>query len=260
VPVVSVGNLTVGGSGKTPLVILLAKTFQARRVAILSRGYGAQPGMLSDEMQVIARHAPKAKLYQGADRVQLAQQAVAEGAELILLDDGFQHVRLQRDFDRVVVQAQDWKDRCLPSGSLREPVSALHRAHSLFSYEPVPVPSILLQTQVISQESYRGEKVGLFCGLGRPEKFRATVQELGAEIVAEWFLGDHEPASPRKLAQFASFCQSLGAKYLLCTEKDFVKLPSINTLPIHCICIEVVVSEGVKLWQKLIAEIEQKLG
>ncbi|HEY4255352.1 MAG TPA: tetraacyldisaccharide 4'-kinase [Chlamydiales bacterium] len=259
VPVVSVGNLTVGGSGKTPLVILLAQAFPMRKLAILSRGYGANAGALNDEMQVIARHLPNAMLYQGANRVQLAQQAVNDGAELILLDDGFQHRRLFRDFDLVIVRPEDWHERCLPSGSLREPVSALKRADFLFAYEPVPQQAIRLETKVIGANDYQGQKVGIFCGIGRPEKFRATIDSLGAKVVAELFLGDHEPISAQKLACFSAQCQRLGAKYLLCTEKDFVKLPSIAGLPVRCIEIEVVVKESVMDWQKLIAEIEQKL-
>jgi tetraacyldisaccharide 4'-kinase len=259
VPVVSVGNLTVGGSGKTPLVILLAKTFPTRRVAILSRGYAAEKGSLNDEMQLIARRVPAAMLYQGADRVELAQQAIRNGAELILLDDGFQHRRLGRDFDLVIARPRDWSDRCLPSGRLREPISAIKRADFIFAYEPVSCEAIRLETKVTSENVYRGEKVGLFCGIGRPENFRATVEGLGAEIVAELVLGDHEPISSQKLARFAALSYSRGAKYLLCTEKDFVKLPPTLSLPVRCIEVEVVVQEGVALWEKLIAEIEQKL-
>jgi tetraacyldisaccharide 4'-kinase len=256
VPVVSVGNLAVGGTGKTPLVLLLAEQFQGKRVAVLARGYRAKRGELNDEMQLIAHRLPWVKLYQGKNRVQLAQQAVRDGIELILLDDGFQHHRLFRDIDVVVVQANDWRDRCLPFGRLREPVSALNRADYVVSYEPVPCEAIGLRREVIEPKNYG--KVGIFCGIGKPEQFRDTVKGLGCEIVAELFVGDHMSISAKKLNQFAKVCVEKGATCLLCTEKDFVKLPKTD-LPIRCIRIKVVVNQRLDIWQKLVAEIEQKL-
>jgi len=256
IPVVSVGNLAVGGTGKTPLVMLLAEQFPGRRVAVLARGYRAKRGELNDEMQVIARRLPWVKLYQGKDRVRLAQQAEADGAELILLDDGFQHHRLFRDIDLVIVHANDWNDRCLPFGRLREPVSALHRADFVFAHEPVPCEAIGLETRVLEPKNYG--PVGIFCGIGRPEKFRATVQSLGCEVVAELFVGDHRSISPSRLSRFAAEAARRGATSLLCTEKDFVKLPKIS-FPVHCIQIETVVTQRLDLWKKLLTHIEQIL-
>ncbi len=256
VPVVSIGNIAVGGTGKTPLVMLLAEQFPTRKIAVLARGYRAKRGQLNDEMQVIARRLPRVKLYQGKDRVRLAQQAVADGAELILLDDGFQHHRLFRDIDLVVVRADDWKDKCLPFGRLREPVSALQRADFVFAHEQVPCEAIGLETRVIAPQNYG--KVGIFCGIGRPEKFRETVRGLGCEVVGELFVGDHRSISAKRLSRFAAESARRGANCLLCTEKDFVKLSNIN-FPVCCVEIEVAVNQRLDLWQKLLAQIDQKL-
>lgn len=246
VPVVSVGNLSLGGTGKTPLVILLAQQFPERRIAVLARGYGARPGEWSDEMRVIRRHVPGATLYQGADRVALAKQAVRDGAELILLDDGFQYRRLHRDADLVVVRPEDVL--------LREPLSALKRARLVVSYAPTPLAAVRLGVRTQAPH-FHGERVGLFAGIGNPERFRPTVEELGAVVVGELLLADHEPVSAERLAKFA---KRLDVNTLVCTEKDFVKLPA-GAPPVIPIPIEAYVLEGHAAWQKFIAEIGQKL-
>lgn len=260
IPVISIGNLSVGGTGKTPLVILLARQFSHRKIAIIARGFGADKGELNDEMKVIQRHIPWARLYQGSDRAALAKQAEADGAELILLDDGFQHRRLKRNFDLVLVRKWDFFDTFLPRGRLRDGPEQLRRADAVFSFEDV-MDSIHLQTKcrrivdLQGQEisSIRGEKVAIFCGIGNPDRFKKTVQSLGAEIVAEKYLADHEPCIG--LEEW----KGLDVKYLVCTEKDFVKLKAA-TLPILWIEIEAQVIGGRDRWQKLIAKIGASIG
>ncbi len=254
VPVVSIGNLTVGGSGKTPLVILLCQQFSSHRVAILARGYAARVGEWSDELRVIRRHLPQAMLYQGADRVKLALQAVQDGAELIVLDDAFQHLRLKRDWDLVLVRPEDAQDRVLPSGALREPFSALTKADVVFSYAPLDV-AVELKAVPVAPPHLAGTRVALFSGIGNPERFRKTVESLGAIVVDELRLADHEPVSARRLKRFAKRSEF---NYLLCTEKDFVKLPP-EAPPVVCISIEARLARPDARWQKLIAQIKQRL-
>ncbi len=236
IPVISVGNISVGGTGKTPLVICLAKRFASKRVAIISRGYMSAGNVLSDEMQVIARHIPGALLYQGSDRVALAKRAEQDGAEWILLDDGFQHRRLHRDVDLVIERPEDLLDYVMPRGRLREGIKHLARA--------VPVRIETKTIRIVDRygktvPSIAGERVALFCGIGRPFRFKETIFALGARVVAETYLGDHEP-----FQDVEKFFNSLDVKYLVCTEKDFVKLPILD-LPILWVEIEAEISETV---------------
>src|SRR3989344_5658052 len=191
-PVVSVGNLVAGGTGKTPFVLALSQAFSNRRVAVLSRGYGALP----DEAMLLQRRLPDAKIYIGKNRTLLAKQAVDEGAEIIFLDDGFQHRQLERDIRLSLHRICDEK-----GGDIA---------------------------------AIREWKVGLFCGIANPASFRKMVASLGAKVVAEWILADHAPASPATLEAFAERCNSLGARALVTTEKDFTKSPRAS-LPILCI-------------------------
>ncbi len=133
VPVVSVGNLTLGGTGKTPLVEWLARWFADRgvRVVLVSRGYGALPGQPNDEALELAQSLPQVPHLQNRDRVQAALEAIGElGAQLILLDDGFQHRRLARDLDLVLVDALEpfGFGHVFPRGTLREPLAGWRRA------------------------------------------------------------------------------------------------------------------------------------
>lgn len=265
-PVISIGNIALGGTGKTPLVILLAKQFPHRRVAILARGYGAFSSELNDEMKVIQRQIPHARLYQGVDRVSLAKRAIREGAELILLDDGFQYRRLVRDFDLVIVRPEDFTAWVFPCGFLREPPSSLQRATLLFSYASIP-NTIALQIQVrriVDQSgdevlSIAGEKVAVFCGIGNPGRFTNTVKALGAEVVLTLYLGDHEPVQNDQLLIFYERCKCLHVKYLVCTEKDFVKL-KVRSLPVLCIEVESVLARDSEKWRNMIEKIEEKLN
>ncbi len=239
IPVISVGNIAVGGRGKTPLVILLGKQFASYHIAILSRGYGD-----GDEMKVIARHLPNAKLYADPDRVRSANKAFVEKAELIILDDGFQHRRLYRDFDLVLVQPKDLTGRFLPAGELRDSPSRLKKA--------IVLPD--LKQEATCPVSLKGERVAIFCGIGSPERFKKTVESLGAKIVLELYLGDHEPIGSARLNQFYTEAMQHQAKYLICTEKDEVKLPP-HSFPIHSVRIETK-ADGI---ENLIEKIKERL-
>jgi len=249
VPVISVGNLAVGGTGKTPLVIQLAHQLAPRVVAIVLRGYGG------DEELLFKKRLPNALVIANPDRVKAAREATAQGAEVILLDDGFQHRKLGRDVNLVIVRDVDAKRHCLPAGDLRDPLSRL-RATDLIIREADLQTHVrrILTLQGEEVPSLRGKRVGMFCGIGQPDKFKKTLLDLGAIIDAEWILADHEPASIPSLHAFNHKCKSLNINLLVCTEKDAVKLPP-SDLPILFLEIEVQVA-GL---EKLMAKIEERM-
>lgn len=240
--VVSVGNVVAGGTGKTPFIHLLASSFPHRKVAILSRGYGSMP----DEALLLAKNLPHVKVYVGKDRVRLAQ-AAALNADLILLDDGFQHRRLYRDFDIVLKRHE--KTHYLPWGFLRDsPKRPADAAFTVGKDLELSLKKILdLQGREIP--SIRGQKVALFCGIAKPERFKKTVESLGAQIVFEKFFADHEAADLSKLPK---------DNLLLCTEKDAVKLPPTD-LPIYFLQMQMRWLKDPKEWEKLIEKIDQKI-
>ncbi len=268
-PVVSIGNLVAGGTGKTPLVHLIASHFAHRQVAILCRGYGEIP----DEALLLQRRLPHTKVYIGRDRVKMARQAMANGAQLILLDDGFQYRRLHRDFDFVILSGADpfGKGHYLPWGFLRDSPKRLRSADAVFvsGKGPFSSPHFALQVQVerildLSEKevsSIKGWPVAVFCGIAKPAVFKKTVVDQGAQIVHEWILADHEGAGLKELHAFAKKSKSLGAKALVCTEKDYVKLYRDLRLPLPLLFFEISfrLSSGQKEWEKLIAKIDQKI-
>ena len=256
--VVSVGNLVAGGTGKTPFVHLLAKTFSHRKVAILSRGYGDMP----DEAMLLQKRLPEVNIYIGKDRTASAFKAVADGAELILLEDGFQHRKLHRDFDIVLLDGQDpfGKNHFLPQGYLRDHPARLKEADAVFAKGidfSLKVTRILSAKGEWAQEDLQGS-FGIFCGIGNPRSFKKIVEDLGCHITEEWVLADHEVAPLQKLLQFSKRCKALGAKGILTTEKDFIKLPiSIELfLPIAYIEVELRTIHGLKRWENLIEKID----
>ncbi len=268
-PVVSIGNITVGGTGKTPLIHLLAQTLSHHKVAILSRGYGKIP----DEPMLLAERLPKAKIYIGKNRVALAQRAVSEGADLLLLDDGLQYRKLHRDFEWVVLDDRDplGKGRYLPWGYLRDSPQRLDGADALFIQGDHPdFPQAIgfklrvartLNRSGTEKEVLRGDPVGIFCGIGSPRRFKKTVSDLGADVVAEWILADHQVAREKGLKKFIDNAKSLGASYILTTEKDAVKLPIglRLSLPLYYLEMDTEIVEGKRDWDLWIAKIERSI-
>ena len=161
VPIITVGNLTLGGTGKTPMVKWLAQRFQnaGLRVAIVSRGYGAAEGKHNDEALELAQALPNVPHIQNRDRVAAAQQAIREfKSQLMLLDDGFQHRRLGRDLDIVLLDALEpfGFEHVFPRGTLREPLAGLQRATSCASAAPMPFRSRnAMPFENVSPESLR---------------------------------------------------------------------------------------------------------
>lgn len=280
VPVVSVGNLTLGGTGKTPCVEWVASFYRSLgvRAAILSRGYGVESGP-NDEALVLEDNLPDVPHLQGADRAALAATAVAElDSELLILDDGFQHRRLKRDLDIVLVDATQplADDYLFPRGRLREPVSALHRADVVIvtradacERDPVaarrvadlerrrgkPVARAVHAPQhlmgvdgaVESLDALRGRAVGAFCGLGNPEAFRRTLADLGADVVSFRVFPDHHPYTRSDVADLRRWGADLPAGGLaLTTQKDFVKLrlADLGTTPLWAVRVGLAFTRG----------------
>ena len=280
--IISVGNLVAGGTGKTPLIIKLAEEFSDHaQVAVLSRGYksaaehGAQSMLIrpgdygGDEPTMIANRLPHIQVYAGKNRQLSAQMAVKAGAEILLLDDGLQHRQLARDLEIVVIDGED-PFGCgyyLPRGFLRDSPRALKRAdlvvvnqlkRSVEWLKPfTQAPVVGMEVKPKGCHGFSGQslivankKVGLFCGIAKPEKFRRTAQELGAEVVAENFLPDHAPIDAWTVQAFATHAQELGAELLLCTEKDKIKLDprTMTPLPIGWLQVDAEITLFPETW------------
>ncbi len=274
VPVISVGNLVVGGAGKTPVTLWLALRLLARgrRPAVLSRGYGRRgrddlevqtdtPWLSSgDEPLLLKRRCPEALVFVGPRRARLASLAVSRGADVLLLDDGLQHHALARELDVVVVDASNafGNGHRLPWGPLRDSPARLERLPRALVWltrcdlprDPrAPrgdVESVFESGDISSRSErldLRGKRVFLFAGIARPESFVATVRALGAEIAgARWF-SDHHRYSTTELAAL----RATGAALLVTTEKDLVRIhPSLlaGVPPIAAIPVSLRVGRG----------------
>lgn len=257
VPVVSIGNLSLGGTGKTPCVEYVARFYRdlGARVAILSRGYGGEAGR-NDEAMVLEENLPDVPHLQGANRVELATTAAEElEAELLVLDDGFQHRRLHRDLDVVLIDATrpPTRDYQFPRGTLREPISGLGRAGAivLTRCDQVPVaeveaireglerrcPTVPIATSehramelvggadAEPVESLSGRVVAGFCGIGNPAGFRRTLESLGAHVAEFRTFPDHHGYTRADVDDLTRWAEQLPREALIATtQKDWVKL------------------------------------
>lgn len=264
VPVVSVGNLTLGGTGKTPMVKWIARCLREEgvRVALVSRGYGSDDGGPNDEALELEQSLPDVPHLQNPDRVAAARIAIEElASQVLVLDDGFQHRRLGRDLDVVLLDATApfGYGRVFPRGALREPVSALSRAdivcltradlitadqrdaihervralapdaawcesvtHPMWLTGVPDNPAELPIEAPI--ESLRGERIAAFCGIGNPTAFRSMLESLGAEVVAFTEFADHHAYTRRDIEAIERSAVEHDAGLIVCTHKDLVKV------------------------------------
>jgi len=262
--VISIGNITVGGTGKTPLVVWLCNLLRQKniRCAILTRGYkSAKDPRLktqdySDEVAILVESYPQAKVIVNPNRVAGAAEAVNKfGAKVLIMDDGFQHRRLARDLDVVTIDATGpfGYDKMFPAGLLREPVASLKRADAavitrcdqianaklselekkLRVINPnmiiarsihAPVCAKSKDSEEISIEQLKGKKIFAFCGIGNPDAFLNTIKALGAELVGSRVYNDHHHYAEICLADIYEQAEHLKADLILTTQKDWTKI------------------------------------
>jgi tetraacyldisaccharide 4'-kinase len=243
-PVVSVGNLSVGGSGKTPFILVLGELLRARGVKfdILSRGYGRKtrgvarvdPGGLpqdfGDEPLLLARRL-EAPVIVGENRYEAGVFAEKQfGPQLHLLDDGFQHRALARDFDIVLVTPEDARDRLLPAGRLREPLSSLSRADAVVLTSGASPESFSLNGKLVWRVR-RGitptnvpARPVVFCGIARPQNFLLQLRTAGIEPGAQALFRDHHAYTERDIHDLLKLREQSEAGGFVTTEKDAINL------------------------------------
>jgi tetraacyldisaccharide 4'-kinase len=291
--VISVGNLTVGGTGKTPMVIWLAEKVWAdgKRVAILSRGYHGARGT-SDEVELMkARLGQRVAFGVGADRfVEGSRIELQQAVDIFLLDDGFQRLSLARDADVVLVDASRplYNEILLPAGRMREPISALVRADIVIftrvdPEEPLPgtireFPELPIfsgtvrlleycriggadQSSVL-EEKKPPEPVFVFCGIGNPEAFFADVERWGIKVSGRTAFRDHHAYGERDLQRLQDAAERAGATALLTTEKDAQNLRGLRaiSLPIYFCRIAMDLRDEVAFWRVLKRKLAERQG
>lgn len=270
-PVVSVGSLSAGGSGKTPLTIALAQALSRRGhyVDVLSRGYGRASRLAArvdssgsaeeygDEPLLIAQAAGVA-VYVAAQRYDaglLAECSVRLPFGFHLLDDGFQHRQLHRDVDILLLDARDWfSETLLPAGNLREPLSALRRA-TILAIPAQDAPQ--LEPELRSRGGWNGPiwrlhrrvevppidaPIAAFCGIARPAQFFRGLESAGVRLTARFAFPDHHRFTAGDIERISAAARAAGAEALITTKKDRVRLGRLSVpLPIHTarLCIEI---------------------
>ncbi len=292
-PVISVGNLTVGGTGKTPLVCWLAKWLreQGQQVTLISRGYGSRSGP-NDEALELAARLPDVPHLQNVDRVAAAQEALRKNPrQVLLLDDAFQHRRLARDLDIVLLDALEpfGYGHLLPRGLLREPLENLSRAHVIGlsradAVSPIRREEIRQQVQKLAPAAHwielahqprrlidssgqrielshiHGQRVAAFCGIGNPAGFRHTLTQCGVEVAAMREFPDHCSYTPGVLQELEAWVSKVPARdeiaAVLCTRKDLVKILRQNLagVPLLAVDVELEITRGRERFEQRLAK------
>jgi len=289
VPVISVGNLTTGGTGKTPMVIWLVGWLKEAGMtpAILTRGYKAVEGK-SDEAEMLWQ-ATGAPVVVDPDRVGAARAAADGGADVLVLDDGFQHRRLKRDLDIVLIDATCplGFGHCLPRGLLREPLSALRDADavvitradsigaeelaslsrrlsaaapdaSLHTSGHAPTAVVIQAGRHLPPSALAGRRVVAFCGIGNPDSFFNMLAGAGADLAERIAFDDHVAYGPAELGRVNQALKDTGAEAAVTTAKDRVKIaPADLSAPLWTVRIEVRIRDG---QDQLLEKVRQAIG
>jgi len=273
-PVLSVGNLTLGGTGKTPLVAWICRRLLTHgiRPAVVSRGYGARRGETSDEAAELAILLPETPHVVDRDRVAAATAAARLGVDAVVLDDGFQHRRLLRDLDIVALDATDpfGCGHLFPRGLLRESATGLARAAAVVLTRATGVaaearagiraavtaarcgrPVVWLETEhrpaairtaagdTAPLASLAGRRVAAFCGIGNPAAFRRTLLDAGVEVAGFRSFADHHAYGPGDLESLAAWAEETAAERVITTLKDLVKIGSTHLGGLPLAAVEV---------------------
>ncbi|HPN72516.1 MAG TPA: tetraacyldisaccharide 4'-kinase [Candidatus Omnitrophota bacterium] len=254
-PVVSVGNLTLGGTGKTPMVVLVAEHFRmsGRKPAILTRGYG------NDECRMFADEAPFVPVYRGQNRLKSAEKAFADGRDVAVLDDGFQHRKIARDLDLLLLDGIQLLGRGLmfPAGVMREPSSAAMRSDMVvltktdslgkeriaealaFAGRIAPGKPIVLARHVpvsftdssgrsLELGTLRQKDVCVVSGIVDPDYFERTIRDIGATVRKRFFYPDHHQYTKKDMDSIERECSGDGITTIVTTAKDFVKMRDLD--------------------------------
>ena len=300
--VISVGNITTGGTGKTPMVVWLAQRFlrSGKKAGVLSRGYRPLPEQAdalkqtsvdtqgwNDEVALLhGRLGNAVRLGTGANRFEKGKELEKQGVDCFILDDAFQHSQLARDVDIVMIDAAKafGGGHVLPSGRLREPLSALRRADIIVIHrtdERVPATEALIrryssapiyfsQTKFLDLELYRGAEIAgtratdrkffAFCGIGNPAAFFTDLKKWGISVLGHKSFRDHQRYTLADIAGLEEQAGAAGADALLCTEKDVYDLPAriAARLPIFFCKIDLQFNDEEGLWESIVSVIESK--
>jgi len=304
--VVSVGNLTLGGSGKTPTVELVVRTLQelGAHPAVVSRGYGRSTRgvrvvadreavrgaarVSGDEPLLLAERLPGVPVVVGENRHEAGRVAVEQlAATALVLDDGFQHRTLAKDLEIVVVQGREpWGNaRVFPRGTLREPLSALRRAHLVLVTNPPEPARVEAVTETVRRYNSRapvlsaryaleeaietrggrrvpiaelaGRRLLAFAGLGSPQGFADTLDAIGIRRVGFVELPDHHWFTARDVEELTRDARASGAQGLVTTEKDWVRIRALapSTLPLWVLPVRLALEAGREVWQQALAAV-----
>ena len=295
VKVISIGNITTGGTGKTPLVESMARCLleKNKKVAILSRGYGGNNSLqenndnVNDECLILRENLQDVTVLAGKDRVSNGEKAIREsGVDCLLLDDGFQHLKLKRDLDIVVIDSLNpfGGENLIPRGSLREPLKNLGRADmfiishcnqskeqkikSIYTklnyvnndapvcesiHRPVHIENIM-DGSILEPEWLNGKRIYGLSAIGNPESFTYTLKGLGADLIKHRKFHDHHNYNREEIISIISEAKSLNADAIVVTQKDIVKIRNmdIKGFNILSLKIEIQITKGIELYEEAI--------
>ncbi|HEY2496906.1 MAG TPA: tetraacyldisaccharide 4'-kinase [Candidatus Angelobacter sp.] len=276
-PVISVGNISVGGTGKTPFVIALGELLNRRGIAfdVLSRGYGRSSTEIAvvdpdgtsasfgDEPLLMARKLGVPVIV-GADRYQAGLLAEKQfSSKLHLLDDGFQHRRLHRDFDIVLLPAKDYRGTLLPVGRLREPLKALRRADAVVLQDSLklsPGPKRVWNVHRKTEIAESSDRVIAFCGIGRPQQFFDALQAHGQEVGGTMIFRDHHHYVESDISRLLETKKKLNASGFITTAKDVINLDRLATqlVPLQTASLRIELESPEQVISEILQTLEQR--